>query len=72
MTPTTQPVPYSDRLDAATQQDCEEDIATILSDRCNPLRTDSHVSEETAAELGRTILCVVLARFRPDLFEGAK
>jgi hypothetical protein len=61
--------PYSNRLDADDQVTAEEEIAATIFDKMRA--SDLLIHEDTAAELGRTILNLVLERFRPDLFEGA-
>lgn len=53
---------YNDTLDAGQQIDTEEAIAALIFDR-----TDA-IDEETAGDLGRDILKLVLLAFRPDLF----
>ena len=52
---------YNDTFNASDQIDAEERIAALLFD-------DAEVSEEQSADLGRQILRLVLAQFRPDLF----
>lgn len=56
---------YNDLLDATEQIDMEEAIASELydeQDEAEPL------DEESAANLSRRILKLVLKKFRPDLF----
>lgn len=57
---------YNDRLDPDEQITLEGQVSAIIFDT---LRRRS-VSEETAAELGRSIVLAVLARARPDLFDA--
>lgn len=64
---------YNDTLDADDQITMEERIAaTIFSqgayENDAPLAKPVALDEEQCAELGRTILKMVLAEFRPDLF----
>lgn len=55
---------YNDKLNADDQISAEESIAAHLFDNA------SSISEEEAAELGRSILLLVLRKFRPDLIDG--
>lgn len=58
---------YNDRLSPDKQVTMEERIAALLFDD-----EDFEVSERAAQEMSRGVLRLVLAEFRPDLFEGAK
>lgn len=54
---------YVETFDADEQISAEEQIAAIIFEGADS------IDEETAGELGRTILLAVLTRFRPDLIE---
>lgn len=53
-------MPYNEALDPDQQITTEELIAAAIFDR-------TETTEEEAQKLGRDILLVVLAEFRPDL-----
>lgn len=55
---------YSHRLEAERQVSMEEKIAATIYDKA-----DVEVDEETAAQLGRELLLLVLEEFRSDLIE---
>ena len=57
---------YNDKLTPADQVDMEEDIAFLIFETT---KEENETYEETCADLGRTILKRVLAKFRPDLFK---
>lgn len=58
---------YNNQLNSNDQVTTEEAIAGLIF---NHDPTDSHaaIDEETAGEMGRKILQLVLSKFRPDLF----
>ena len=61
---------YSDKLEADFQISTEEAIASTIfeyTEEC--LRT---LDEEDCQRLGRSLLKLVLGRFRPDLFDTGK
>jgi hypothetical protein len=57
-------VRYNHRLNGDDQVDMEETIAAIIFDHADVELKD----DDTAADLGRNILYVVLRQFRPDFF----
>jgi len=68
---------YNDKLDADEQISMEEAIAARIyqngersnhDDDCIDVQPDLLIHEEDCADLGRNILQMVLAKFRPDLF----
>jgi hypothetical protein len=58
---------YNDKLAEKCQLEVEKDIAGLIWGARD--RKTGKVSEEFCTALGRQILEVVLARFRPDMFE---
>lgn len=57
---------YNDTLDPTEQVDAEEAIAAFLFDKhCNE---GTPLNEAVYGNIGRSVLRVVLERFRPDLF----
>ena len=64
---------YNDNLDPGEQVDVEELIAATIADRMEVEGCDEGIGtldENDCADLGRTILKLVLERFRPDLMTG--
>jgi len=55
---------YAEHMNAQKQIDTEEEIASFIYDNFYS------ANEEEAAKAGRKILKMVLAEFRPDLFES--
>jgi len=60
---------YNDKIWPEDQVAMEEAIAAKIFDFEGATEEDGGLGEEECAELGRDILLMVLAEFRPDLVE---
>lgn len=58
---------YNDKFDADQQVDLEERIAALVFDKAETTRGNDNVSEQSANDLGKKILQIVVAELRPDL-----